>query len=398
MSRRVSRLRQAASIAAVLAVLSVAVATRAAQAQTVTLTHDIDLVLDAGLVHYSQNDWRWAYFSVRGDETVTIGGCGCLLSAFATVINQQGRMVPWYPTRFDRFGGNDGAFDFNPRYLDLFLTYGQNGPGWSFSPGWGYKTRPPGTCGIIPLTQALQIVGTDGFGHAVGFTPVVKDGFGPDARDIVNRNLLAGRPTIVAITKGNSQVASHAVLIAGWDRKDQAYRVLDPMDPRADEFGLVLPNVPSELAPGEPADATSIATYKKWEDRVKGVIEMRPGGVADSASSFMFGDDPSPIEILMTGPDGRRTGFDPVTNAHFEENDRASYWTFGPWSDPLGEMPDEAPPRFITFPDAPAGTYHFTVTGTANGPLQLSAETLVGGRRVLLAEYTGTIAAGEVRK
>ena len=44
-------------------------------------------------------------------------------------------------------------------------------------------------------------------------------------------------------------------------------------------------------------------------------------------------------------------------------------------------------PRFITFPNAPAGTYHFTVTGTADGPLQLSAETLFGGTRVLLGEF-----------
>ena len=389
-------------LAAALAVCWLAVMAPAAHAQTVTLTHDIDLVQDAGLVHYSQTDGRWAYFSVRGDSTVTIGQCGCLLSAFATVINQQGRMLPWFPTPFNYFGGYDGAFDFNPRYLDLFLNYGPNptgapgGNGLSFPPGWGYKTRPAGTCGVIPLLQALQIVGTDGFGKAVGFTAVVTNGFGPDAKDIVNRNLLAGRPTIAAITQGNSGVASHAILIAGWDAKDHRYRVLDPMTPRTGLYGLNLPDVPFELAPGDPPNAT--ATYEKWESRVKGVIDMRPGGFAGSTPSFLFGDDPSPIEILMTGPDGRRTGFDVVRGAHFQENDRASYWTFGPWRDPLGEVPQDGIPRFITYPDAPAGTYHFTVTGTANGPLQLSAETLNGGTRVLLAEFTGTIAAGEVRK
>src|SRR5699024_8161827 len=137
------------------AVCWLAVMAPAAHAQTVTLTHDIDLVQDAGLVHYSQTDGRWAYFSVRGDSTVTIGQCGCLLSAFATVINQQGRMLPWFPTPFNYFGGYDGAFDFNPRYLDLFLNYGPNptgapgGNGLSFPPGWGYKTRPAGTCGVI---------------------------------------------------------------------------------------------------------------------------------------------------------------------------------------------------------------------------------------------------------
>jgi PKD repeat protein len=377
-------------------------AARNADAQSVTLTHDIDLVLDTGLVHYSQTDSRWANFSVRGDSSVTIGRCGCLLASFATILNQQGRMLPWFPTVFYYSGGSVGAFDFNPRYLDLFLNYGPNPFGMpdgegGFPDGWGYKPRPAGTCGIIPLVQALQSVGTDGFGNGVGFTPVVRQGFGPEVRDIINRNLLAGFPTIVAINDSDTEGdGNHAVLIAGWDNDDQAYRVLDPMEPRATLYGLYLPGVPFKLAPGDPPDAAS--SYEKWEARVKGIIDMRPGGVANSVPSFMFGDDPSPIEILMTGPDGRRTGIDPTTGASFEENDRASYWTFGPWIDPLGEIADGTPPRFIAFPDAPAGTYHFTVTGTADGPLQLSAETLRGGTRVLLGEFNGTIAAGDVRK
>ena len=57
-----------------------------------------------------------------------------------------------------------------------------------------------------------------------------------------------------------------------------------------------------------------------------------------------------------------------------------------------------AAPRFIAFPNAPAGTYHFTVTGTADGPLHLSSETIFGGTRLLHGEFGGAIAAGEVRK
>src|SRR5688500_5032526 len=388
-------------VAALLTVTFLVSAASTAQAQTVTLTSDINLVTDAGLVHYSQTDGRWAYFSVRADPTISIGRCGCLLSAFATVMNQQGGMVPWFPTPFDFFGGSNGAWDFNPRYLDIFLTYGPNpsgapGGGLNFPVGWGYKPRPAGTCGVIPLLQALQIAGTDGLGNAVGYTPVVHAGFGPDAMDIVNRNLLAGRPTIVAVRKGNSLTANHAVLIAGWDASDGEYRILDPMTPRAGLHGLHQPEQPLEVDPGDPPGTA--ATYLKWEMRVEGIIEMRRGGFTFSQPSFMFGDDPSPIDILMTAPDGRRTGIDPTTGTRYAENDRASYWTFGPWLDPLGEAPEGDAPRFIVYPSAPSGTYHFTVTGTANGPLDLSAETLVGGRRVLLGAFTGTIALGEVRK
>ena len=285
-------------------------------AQTVTLTRDYDLVDDSGLVHYSQTDGRWAYYSIRRDPSVTIGRCGCLLSAFATVINQQGGMLPWFPTAFDYFGGSNGAFDFNPRYLDIFLNYGPNPsgnpglPDAPFPPGWGYKERPDGTCGVIPLLQALQSVGNDGFGHPIGFTPVVHHGFGPDVKNIVNRNLLAGRPTIAAIRVGDTPVANHAVLIAGWDQQDGVYKILDPMTPRLALRGLNYPEIPYGSNPGDPPEAP--ATYQAWEARVEGIIEMRLGGFT-TQPSFLFGDDPSPIEILMTGPDGRRTGVDAAT-------------------------------------------------------------------------------------
>ena len=101
------------------AALFVACATASASAQTVTLNRHIDLVADAGLEHVSQADGRWSFFGVGpadGPRTKTIAECGCLLAAFSAAIHQQaGGMLPWYPTRFDFFGGSDGAYDFNPR-------------------------------------------------------------------------------------------------------------------------------------------------------------------------------------------------------------------------------------------------------------------------------------------
>ncbi|MGH8636270.1 MAG: PKD domain-containing protein, partial [Burkholderiales bacterium] len=365
-----------------------------------TLNRDIDLVADSGLVHVSQTDWRWSFFGAgpvdAGPSTMTIGDCGCLLSAFSAAIHQQaGGMLPWYPTRFDFFGDSDGAYDFNPRYLDVFFNFG---PAGSYSPGWGYKKGLSSeTCGVIPLIQALQTVATDGLSHAVGFTPVVRSGtFGSDAKDLVNRNLLAGRPTIVAVRRKGQPKADHVMLIAGWDNDEKTYKYLDPLWPRASLYGPASPHtLKGSLDSDTPADEQ---TYLKFEQRIEAIIDVRRGGFAGSTPSFLFGDDPSPVEILMTGPDGRRTGVDPRVGASFEENDEASYWTLGPWGDGLGEVPTGASPRFIAFPNAPAGTYHFTVTGTADGPLQLSAEMLFGGTRLTIGEFQGTIAAGEVRK
>lgn len=384
-------------------VLSVALlgayATPSVSAQTVTLNRDIDLVADSGLVHVSQVDWRWSFFGVGpvGTEprTITIGDCGCLLAAYSAVIHQQGGgLKPWFPTYFDYFGARDVANDFNPRYLDLYFNFG---PSDAFPASWGYKSGlSPETCAVIPLIQAMQSVAQGVLEETVGFTPVVRSGFGSDAKDIVNRNLLAGRPTIVAVRRPGQPKADHAMLIAGWDNTEKTYKYLDPMWPRAGLYGPTRPRTHSgTLDSDTPADGS---TYQKFEERIEAILDLRAGGSAGSTPSFLFGDDPSPVEILMTGPDGRRTGVDPRVAASFEENDTASYWTLGPWSDPLGEVPVGASPRFIAFPNAPAGTYHFRVTGTGDGPLQLSAETLFGGRRLTVGEFHGTIAAGEVRK
>src|SRR5688500_8971228 len=112
------RLRACAQVLS--AALLFAYATAPASAQTVTLDRHIDLVADAGLEHVSMTDWRWKFFGVGpvdAGRTKTIGECGCLLAAYSAAIHQlAGGMLPWYPTRFDFFGGSDGAYDFNPRY------------------------------------------------------------------------------------------------------------------------------------------------------------------------------------------------------------------------------------------------------------------------------------------
>ena len=389
-----SRLRPRLCLQLLSAALVVGCLTQPAQAQTTLEDRDYDLVADVGLYHYSQTDGRWAQFPAGPARTRSIHDCGCLLSVLATVINHQVTGIsPWFPTELE-FGS---AFDFNPRYLDLFFNYGPSG---TWSPGWGYKKGlPPDTCGIIPLTMALQSVGQFGLAP-VGVEAKVVYGFGSDVKAIVNRNLNAGRPTIVMIKRsgGPTGKADHAVLIAGWERDAEdgagAYRFLDPTYPRTGWGGYpTLPKVkylPPPTGPGP-------ATHQNYLARIKGIIDIR-GGFTGITPGILFGDDPSPIDIVMTGPDGRRTGVDAEIDASFDENPTASYWTFGPWSDPLGETRVSAAPRFIAFPNAPAGTYHFKVTGTADGPLQLSSETIFGGTRVLHGEFGGTIAAGEVRK
>jgi hypothetical protein len=160
------------------AVLFVGCLAQSAQAQTVNLDRDIDLVTDSYLIHYSQSDPRWAQRTLYGNINFaekTIGECGCLLAALATAINRNSHsrtMLPWFAARFyDPISGQSiFDLDFNPWYLDMFFTYGVSLPLAPYSPpeppftlGWGYKRGV--TCGTNPLILALQLVGQQGEEH-----------------------------------------------------------------------------------------------------------------------------------------------------------------------------------------------------------------------------------------
>src|SRR3990170_2138229 len=122
---RVPRVLPRACAQLLLAALFIACVTSSAQAQSTLADRDYDLVTDNGLFHYAQTDGRWATFPAGPARTKSIGDCGCLLSVLSTVINHQVTgITPWFPTEL---AGGGGAFDFNPRYLDLFLNYGPSG-------------------------------------------------------------------------------------------------------------------------------------------------------------------------------------------------------------------------------------------------------------------------------
>src|SRR5262249_22944346 len=110
------------------------------------------------------------------------------------------------------------------------------------------------------------------------------------------------------------------------------------------------------------------------------------------------GDDPSPIEIQMANPEGRRTGFDPVTGESIQEDTSATYWNLDDWADPLGKQPLGDPVKFVVVQDPVEGTYRFQVIGTGNGPFSASATIVAGDTETVLQEISGVITKDQVRK
>jgi hypothetical protein len=337
---------------------------RVSSATAQALNQTIDLVRDSGLRNVSQRAFLWRDLAIGPNQDVKMWQCGCFLAALSTIFEYEFVGAPWFLTDFLPFGPPGPQvtlFNFNPHYLDL---YSNSGPAQDKDSGWGYKLRPG--CGVTPKPFATAGAASFG-GRPGGLVLVMNPGLhNPAARSIVNRNLLDRRPTIVirrmtpeevrAITGQDGPAGLHAQLIVGWDNEAKKYLIIDPLQgPEA------LPNIPRTLG----------GTYDDWEQSTVNIIVAEPS--VDGFFYILFGDDPSPIEIQMIDPEGRRTGFDPATQGVFQEAPAASYWNLDGWVEPLGEVGLGDPVKFVVVRNPAGGTYRFQVTGTGDGPFSVSA-------------------------
>jgi chitodextrinase len=359
---------------------------------TAELDIDIDLVRESGLRNVTQRGLLWAHLEIGPSQERKMWECGCLLAVLSALFKYEVESpgVPWFPTEFSVFGTRLTLFDLNPHYLDLFFAFG---PDQERPAGWGYKLRPG--CGVMPKPFAVAIAANYALTETVpaGFVLTPHRGLrSASTREIVDKNLLSRRPTIVVrritpeevrwITGMDGPAGLHAQLIVGWNNQEKKYLILDPLlDAGA------LPRIPTTLN----------GSYEDWIRSTVNIFDARfsLGGLG---VSLVFGDDPSPIEIQMVNPEGRRTGFDPVTGENFREDVFASYWDLDDWVDPLAKLPLGDPVKFVVVQSPVEGTYRFQVIGSGDGPFSISAAVVVGATETVLHEVSDTITKDEVRK
>ncbi len=353
------------------------------------LNSDIDLTLSPiGFRNVSQRATLWTNLTIGPTQDVEMGECGCLLAALSALFEYEwgSSSLPWFPTEFSPFGFPIELFDFNPYYLDLFFN---SGPNQADEAGWGYKLR--NGCGVMPKPFAVATAANSG-GKPTGLTWNVHPSLRTArAKALVDGNLLRGTPTIVVrritpeevkwITGKDGPAGLHAQLIVGWDNREKKYRIVDPL-----EDAGASAKIPTTLK----------GSYEDWVNSTVNIFETQV--TAGGSSSLVFGDDPSPIEIHMTNPEGQKVGFDPVTKENFQEDPSASYWNLDGWVDPLGRLPLADPIKFITVQDPIDGTYRFQVIGTGDGPFTISAAVVTGAAETVLQTVSDTITKDEVRK
>jgi PKD repeat protein len=367
---------------------------------------DIDLVAAGRVTPMSQHDAHWAGLPIGPTafsmlHPTTIGDCGCLVTAMSMVVDSVlSAALPWYAvsgTRTNASGGTDTweTLEFNPAYLNEYLSYGPHAPD---SPDQGFngyglkKMGRKGSCGTFIQPWALEKVGVPliqggPFGTPSGISfrviPEARGGFGHDvgAWELIDANLAKGIPSIVGLEFDGSTSGSHAVLIDGWDPVHDTYRILDPWasTPRTED------------APG----GTRATSYADFIDHIVAVWVADPfvPGVSPGAV-LVIRDDPASIRFLLADPQGRRTGWDPVTGTWRHEIPTGSYDRALADSDALGQLQPLGPVESLSVDGVPDGTYSLTVEGTGSGDYSFDVFMVNDGVESSYRTFTGTATPG----
>ena len=398
----VTDLARLASPLPLFAALLLVISTNASAQLSPTL--ELDLVAENGFISYPQTHARWARYLVgpnrdsAANDNVTIGNCGCLLATLGSIAQyyygaNSLPLAPW----LELYTGQT-TLSFSPRYLDLFLMYGDPGDATPPATGWGYKQLPVGTCGTAPKRWALEVSARPSMtvdpvtGHVLNSTPsglrwIPHDQVGPREFEKIDANLLAGRPTIVVIEipTASGGTALHAQLVVGWDGPNNNYKIMDP----------AWPTFLDALRPG----AGDVDSYTSWLTSVVKVFDVETVTVPTSEQvRLLFYDDPGPIELLVIAPDGRRTGYDPALARHVRELESAEAYAVGAWASPAGPLADAEPARFLEVTDPADGNWRFQATGTGDGDAPLTFSVLRGGVEDVLLDVVAPVTPGAAVK
>jgi PKD repeat protein len=338
-----------------------------------------------------QRDFRWAGFFVGPRDRVdpaagiTIGRCGCLLTSYAMCASSLlGGTMPWFlHQQFNPRGGFTKVSSLTPKYLDDFLN---GGPTGDWAAGWGYFVGGGSTCGTLVYPWALSglVANYDQRAAGLSFQTVL-----PDARGwaMVDEALLAGRPTVLGRTIPGSS-GRHANVIVGWNAEEKKYLVWDPM--WRPEEGAYLAGV---------SDFDGDNDDERYRHYMASVLGLMPIEVVTEAQWWlMFEDDPEPIELRVTDPRGRRTGYDPETGATLQEDPLAFSDAFRGFVDALGLLPAAPAKRYLAVGAPEFGTWGLELFGTGSGPYTLTIGTAQASGLQPHVTLTGTISPGEVRR
>jgi len=340
----------------------------------------LDQDISLNLVNFSQNDPRWRSAAIGPNQDVTMYQCGSFLAVLGTFLENTLPAVPHFPVVMQT---KEELQMYTPVYLDIYLRKGPDPTGNPVD-FQGYKPGDRNTCAMGIRPGSLENVGSPlPPANVSGVRLLRVAGFGAKARDTIDNNLRAFRPTIVV---EGVPGGFHPQLIVGWDNNEKKYLVLDPLAGTGRVGGRIPRGIPDD-------------TYATWENAIVAIIDVIVVPAADiEVGALVAEDDPTPIEFLVTTPDGRRVGFDPATGGTLTEDDSVLPVELGGWIDVFGEAAPGAPAKFLAVRRPAAGVYRLSVIGTAEGPATFTISTVTGATRTVLETFNGTVTPGTLLK
>lgn len=370
---------------------------RASHAQG-PLDEDIDLFRTEGFASNSMTDPTWARYPVGAHQDVPIGRCGCLIATLSSLSRFYYGVSSKPHFRWaDRLSGMQ-ELSFSPRYLDVYLRWGSLSGTNPPAENWGYKAVAPKSCGTAPKPWALELSAIPTVVYVPGTTtPATSTPTGLRwgvfhnvnmGLDKIDENLRAKRPSIVVIEvpNGSGGTTRHAQLVVGWDNTLARYKILDPVWPN-----YVTPQV---------AGGTTDDSYSDWLTSIVEVFDVTEvhRALSPEIAAIALYDDPGPLEFLVIGPDGRRTGFDPALGRNIAELESVQATKQGSWTPPTGPIEPMEPARFIEVPQPERGNWRFVVVGTGDGVGPLTFSTILGGVETVVLDTVTPLSTGSTTK
>jgi hypothetical protein len=258
----------------------------------------------------SQDDPQWAN-TVIGTSTVTIGDYGCFLTDVAMEVN-------FYAAK------QGSAFRTDPKQLDAYLT-----PLNAFDPDGNL------------LFSKLPLIQTYAASHGV---TVFFSAFVDSRNDFtLDQYLCNAQPPMLQVGTDN---APHWVLATG----------------QATQQGTI---TYSDIDPDDYANGNSLAGYPAWNNTYSQMLLF-----SDTASSLsgLYIEGHSPIEFVLTAPDGSQTGYDPLTKLSLNSIPSSGYGNNQLVNDHTKKPPLTKNVKELVVNGPTIGTYTLQIFGTGTGP------------------------------
>ncbi len=232
-----------------------------------------------------------------------------------------------------------------------------------------------------------------------------------DTKQTLDNLLRNGAPVILPIFKATdpnpqNPTAFHFVVVTGKDTPDNTYFVNDPGayydingNPTIRRLVDLLNTPWGRNHNLSQADIDfSLAQYNQWKvyvgmDPATGTFKNLNCADPSTAQALgVYSNDP--VEFILTDPQGRRTGFNPVSNTSFQEIPTSAYSTAIYRDEQDFSIPDPPPFKALDMANQMAGQYTLDVIGTGSGNFTVEVRASDAAGNWIAQTYAGTTAPG----